>query len=316
MKKILVITPVAHIAGVLPGLERIGTCLVLPDPSLEEVTANLSGVHAIFTNPNKSRVFLSRELLSQASSLEAICTASTGTVHIDKVACQERNVRVLSLTTEYATISRITSTAEHAFALTMATLRNVVPSTADVLVNGRWDYERFIGRQLNALTVGVIGYGRLGKMYAHYCASFGARVLVHDPYQTIDDPRFESVALAELAAKSDVISLHVHVTDETRKMVDPAFLRLVKPDVAIINTARGEIVDETALMDFIERHPSARYSTDVLDNEIHLGVRSPLVDFARRNSRVLITPHIGGMTREAQEIAYNRAVELLATFWS
>ncbi len=155
--RILVITPVRHISGVAQSLESIGSVTYLDDPSAAEVMAVIGDYDAIYTNPNKSKVFISRQLLNEARRLKVICTASTGTNHIDKAFAAERGLPILALTEEREVINRISSTAELAFALTMAGLRHVVRGYNAVLA-GEWDYTRYIGRQMNCLTIGVIGY--------------------------------------------------------------------------------------------------------------------------------------------------------------
>lgn len=314
--RILVITPVHHIAGVCEILERAGEVTYLEDPTPEEVAALIGGYHAIFTNPNKSRVFIGRDILDAGRELKVICTASTGTNHIDKEYAAVRNVPILALTEERAVINRISSTAEHAFALTMAALRNVVRGH-NAVVDGDWDYTKYIGRQMNCLTIGIVGYGRLGGMYASYCRAFGASVMVYDPYKSVSDRDIVQVdRVDELVMKSDVISLHVHVTRETLGMVDKSWFGKMKPDVLIVNTARGDVVNEEHLVDFLSQHPGARVASDVLADEIRGRTSSPLLRFAQGSQQVVLTPHVGGMTREAQEIAYGHAARRLADFFA
>jgi len=306
--KILVITPVRHINGVDISLEKIGNVTYMDDPSLEEVLEIIQDFDAIFTNPNKSKVFIGKELLDAAKKLKVVCTASTGTNHIDKAYAYENDIKILSLTEEREVISRISSTAEHAFTLTMASLRNLVPSHRSVM-KGEWDYTKFIGRQMNCLTVGVIGYGRLGSLYAKYCKAFDARILVYDPYKKADDPYIEQLDDLDSVVKySDIISLHVHVSEETTAMICKPLLKKMKADVLIINTSRGEVIDEEDTVDFLKENSNAKIATDVLANEIRNRKESPLLNYSKISEQVLITSHIGGMTREAQEIAYNHAV--------
>ena len=310
--KILVITPVRHIKGVVPSLEDIGHTTYMDDPSLEEVLKIIKDFDAIFTNPNKSKIFIGKELIDAAKNLKVICTASTGTNHIDKAYAFENDIKVLSLTEERKVISRISSTAEHAFTLTMAGLRNLVSSHQSVM-KGEWDYTRFIGRQMNCLTVGVIGYGRLGSMYSQYCLALGSRVLVYDPYKTVINPKLEQVESLDILVKnSDIISLHVHVGDETQGMVNKNILENAKSDLLLVNTSRGEIVNEQDLVNFLKKNSNAKVATDVLSDEIRNRNLSPLLIFAQQSQQVVITSHIGGMTQEAQEIAYGHTCKLLS----
>lgn len=314
--RILVITPVAHIAGVSETLEGIGEVMYFDDPSPADVAAAIGDYHAIYTNPNKSKVFLGRDVLVGARQLQVICTASTGTNHIDKAYAASRGVAVLSLTDEREVIERISSTAELAFALTLASVRHVVAAN-DAVRRGEWDYLPYVGRQLSGLTIGVIGCGRLGTKYVRYCRAFDARVLVFDPYKTVADPHVTQVAtLEQLLRESDVIALHVHVTPETTGMIARSAFELMKPEVVLVNTSRGEIVNEADAVAFLQRHPRARIATDVLADEIRARGASPLLRHAATSAQVVITPHIGGMSREAQEIAYGHAAAMLRAFFA
>ena len=313
--KILVITPVRHIAGVPEVLENIGEVTYLDDPSLNEVITEIESYDAIFTNPNKSKVFIGKEVLDAAKNLKVICTASTGTNHIDKVYAAQLGLPILALTEEREVISRISSTAELAFALTLACLRHVVRSHNDAL-DGEWDYTKYIGRQMNCLTVGVIGYGRLGTMYANYCKAFGSRVLVYDPYKKVENDALVQVdELEKLLSESDVVALHVHVTDETYEMIDENALRRMKGNIVLINTSRGDIVKEKDLVSFLKKNPDCRVGTDVLADEIRNRLSSPLFAYAKESEQIILTQHIGGMTRDAQEIAYGHASMLLKVFF-
>lgn len=313
--KVLVITPVHHIRNVCRLLESIGTVKYLPDPSIEEVIEIVSEFDAIFTNPNKSKVYLGQEILGKGSNLKVICTASTGTNHIDLDSASRMGIKVISLTDERRVINQISATAELAFALTLASIRHLVVASQSVTL-GEWDYEKFIGRQMNSLTIGVVGYGRLGKIYSKFCLAFGARVVAFDPLVTVNDEGVEQMeTLDQLITISDVISLHVHVSVETEHLIGYDVIKQLKPDVSLVNTSRGEILDEVALVEFLKINPRARIATDVLTNELTGRLRSPLYQYSRESAQVIITPHIGGMCREAQELAYGHAATLLKNFF-
>ena len=313
--KIVVITPVRHIRGVRETLESIGTVDYMDDPTLDELLNVIGQYDALYTNPNKSKVFIGRELIDAATNLKVICTASTGTNHIDKPYAAEKGLPILSLTEERHVINKISSTAEHAFALTMTALRSVHRSHYDAL-GGQWDYEQYIGRQMDHLTVGVIGYGRLGGLYSGYCQAFGCRVLVHDPYKTVEKEGLEQVdTLDELITQSDIIAIHVHVTEETLGMINADCFAQMKEDVLLVNSARGDIVNENDLVAFLTKNPQARIATDVLADEVRNRLESPLFLYAKNSEQVVLTQHIGGMTREAQEMAYGHAAKRLQGFF-
>ena len=159
---ILSITPIGHINNIKDELKKIGKLKVLNDPSSKEVEKMIYKFDAIFTNPNKSKVYLGEKIMDKAKKLKIICTASTGTNHINIKYAIRKKIKIISLKKEKKITNKISSTAEHALALTLASLRNVVNSSNSVLL-GNWDYTNFIGRQINFMTVGVVGYGRLGK---------------------------------------------------------------------------------------------------------------------------------------------------------
>ena len=314
--KCLVITPIQHIAGVEDILNSFSDLTVLEDPKLEDLLKVVKDFDAIFTNPNKSKVFLGSDILDTAIKLKVIATTSTGTNHIDKEYLTKKNIDVLSLTEEREIINKISSTAEHAFGLTLSGLRRIINSHNDAL-EGMWDYTKYIGRQMNYLTIGVVGYGRLGSLYAKYCKAFEAKVLVFDPYKKVEQKGVIQVDnLKMLSQLSDVVSLHVHVNEETTGMINEDLFREMKKDVLIVNTSRGEIINEDDLIKFLNNNEEALFAADVLTNEIKNRKNSPLFKFAKEKTKqVTLTQHIGGMTKEAQQIAYRHAATLLKKYF-
>ena len=313
--KLLVITPTRHINGVNKKLESFANVTYLDDPLIDSVLVQIENFDALFTNPNKSKVYIGKELIDAGKNLQVICTASTGTNHIDKDYAAIKGVKIISLTDERDIINQISSTAEHAFALTLSSLRNIPNSYSSVL-KGHWDYEKFIGRQMDKLTIGIVGYGRLGSIYSKYCLAFESKVLVYDPYKKVSNNKVQQVHnISTLLYQSDVISIHVHVTDQTKNMINQKWFNKMKSNVLIINTSRGDIIYEPDLVEFLSKNKSAKIATDVLADEIRNRNGSPLLQLASKSNQVIITPHIGGMTIEAQEIAYNHAVRLLKKFY-
>ncbi len=316
--KILVITPVKHLRDVENILTQFAEVVYVPDPTIGELVSHKewADCDAIFTNPNKSKVYLGSELLAHFSQIKVICTASTGTIHIDKDYLLKRGIKLLALTNERDVINQITSTAEHAFALTLASLRNIYNSVESV-TRGKWDYSPYVGRQVKDLVFGVIGYGRLGKLYSQYALGFGSTVLVNDPYQTDFASGVHSVSLRELIKKSDIISLHVHVTPETKEMVNDEFLSDAKKNLLLVNTSRGEVIEENDLVSFLNNNPAAKYATDVITDETSSKTKSPVMQLFLKSpgQPVMITPHVGGMTYEGQNIAFSHAARMLQNFF-
>ncbi len=312
--KILSITPISHINGLVEKLKSIGDLRTIPDPSINELLSVVKDYDIVFTNPNKSKIFLDENILKYASNLKIICTASTGTNHIDIDYAISNNIKIISLTEELDVLKTITSTAEHAFALTLSSIRNIIASNNHVR-SGNWDYEPFIGRQMNKLNVGVIGCGRLGSMYVDFCKAFGSKILVFDPYKKINDKSISQVSsLVDLLKNSDIISLHVHIREETKHLINFKTLKYLKSSVLIVNTSRGEIINENDMVEFLRENPDSKIATDVIYDEIRNRENSPLLKYSKISNQVLITPHVGGMTIEAQSIAYNHVAKILEKY--
>ena len=308
MSKILCITPIDHLDGVREALAaRDSEIYYEPKVDKNELKILLDKTEAdyLFTNPNKQNFILDEEVLKD-SNVKVINTASTGLNHIDIDYCKENNIDVWSLKEDYELINDLPSTSELAFGLMMSLMRNI-PKSFHSVRDGNWDYEPYVGHQIKGKTIGVIGYGRLGKIMCDLFIGWGVKLLATDPYERITTAR--GVPLDELLEKSDVVFLHTHVTDETRGMVDEEFISYMKEGSYLINTARGELVDEEAIIESIKGGHLKGYGTDVIKDEFGDIQNSKLVEFSMNpNNNVVITPHIGGMTIEGQTKAYTWAV--------
>lgn len=239
--------------------------------------------------------------LKSASNLHFIATATTGTDHIDLAAAKQQGITVLSLKNAKDLLKDIPSTAEHTWGLLLALVRNIVPA-ANGVTDGQWNGKPFTGIELQGKTLGIIGVGRLGRMIAEFGKTFGMNVVGCD-LQKIPASVCAQRPLHSLLKMSDVVSLHVHLTPKTEEMIGEKELRSMKPTAVLINTARGKIVDEKALLRVLKKNTIAGYAADVLAGEWHIESdcsREPLVRYAATHSNVLLTPHIGGRTVEAR----------------
>ena len=299
---IICITQVKHLDGVYEKLFDCGDVIYEPEISRDTLKVMLEVFEPeyLFTNPNKQPFILDEEVLKD-SSIKVINTCSTGTNHIDMKYCKENNIEVWHLAKDYELINQLPSTAEHAFGLMLSLIRKI-PMSFHSVKDGNWDYEPYIGRQLKGLTVGIIGYGRLGKMMETYCHAFGMTVKIHDPYEGYDD-------LDLVLRESDVISLHVHVTGKTVGMINGKTISKMKKKPYLINTSRGEVVYEKKVIEAIEEGKLSGYATDVITDEFGNIHNSKLVEFSMNpTNNVIITPHVGGMTWEGQTKAYKWAI--------
>ena len=304
---ILCMTPIEHLDGAVDLINKCGEVTYKPNIKVSELKNVLieNEITHIFTNPNKQNFHLNHSVLT-GTNVEVINTCSTGLNHIDLEYCKIMDIEVWSLKKDYELINDLPSTSELAFGLMMSLLR-FIPTSFHSVKDGNWDYEPYVGHQIKGKTIGVIGYGRLGKIMCRLFDGWEVDILVTDPYARITDEN--GVSLDELLDKSDVVFLHTHVTEETKDMVDDEFIQKMKDGSFLINTARGELVDEDAIIKSIESGHLKGYGTDVIRDEFGDIENSKLVEFSiNPNNNVVITPHIGGMTIEGQTKAYLWAI--------
>ena len=299
---IICITPITHIKNAYKNLMECGDISYVPDIKKVELIHKLRNRkhNVIFTNPNRQNYIIDSEVLEN-SNIKFIITASTGLNHIDLDYCKKSKINIYSLTKEFHIINKITSTAEHCFGLLLSLIRNIPQSHYDVVKNHNWDYTKYIGRQLNALTIGIVGYGRLGTMVEKYAKAFGMNVLIYDPFKGYNN-------LNTLHKECDILTFHIHPDKKTTGMINGEYLAKFKKNLYLINTSRGEIVDEGSIIECLKNGKLNGYATDVIKDEFGSFKDSKLVNTANKFN-IIITPHVGGMTTEAQEIAYNEIIK-------
>jgi D-3-phosphoglycerate dehydrogenase / 2-oxoglutarate reductase len=305
-KCIAVITPIKHLNGVYELLQTKGEVFMLEEGDINEVKELLvkENIDTIFCNPNQQTYKIDKELLD-GTNVTLINTCSTGMNHIDVEYCKSSGIEIYSLTNDYELINELPSTSELAFGLLIDLMRNITISNNVTKRNKTWDYLPFVGQQMKDFKVGIIGYGRLGKMMAKFCRAFDADVYIYDPYS--DESNIDT--LEELFDICDAVSLHVHVSDETKYMIDYQLLsRNVK---FLVNTSRGEIVNESDVIRALKECKLWGYGTDVIEDEFGNIENSPFFNLENSKLNCIFTPHIGGMTIQGQTKAYKWAVNKL-----
>jgi len=287
----------------------------LPTPA-EDTPVILRDVHVCFAPLGYQ---FDKEKIAGMPNLKAIVTNTTGIPHVDAVAAQHQNIEVISLASDTAFLETITPTAEHTWGLLLALLRNI-PSARKSVLDGKWDRRPFPGSaMLSRLSIGIIGLGRLGKMVARYAEAFGMRVRYYDPYVELEGDNIERINnLEDLVSVSDVISLHVPANDETFGMLSRTIIDQFKPGAYFINTARGEPVDDVALLDALKQGRVSGAALDVLSDEFNPEFNPKtcaLIKYAREHDNLLLTPHIGGSTMDAwletERRVIDRAIQCL-----
>jgi D-3-phosphoglycerate dehydrogenase len=253
------------------------------------------------------KVRITDDMVAAAPKLKIISCATTGSDHIARGALEQRGVPVRTLREDGALLRDITPAAELSFALLLACARRLVPAVAHTQKGG-WAREDFPGLMLNGRTLGLVGCGRIGQWMARYGTAFGMRCIGHDPHVSPWPDTIEQVPMADLVQQADAISMHVHLSDETRGLLSAALLETLKPGCIVINTSRGGIVDEAGLLAGLESGRIGAAGLDVLEGEPNI-VEHPLVSYARGHDNLLITPHCGGFSPDAVRVVCRRAAE-------
>jgi phosphoglycerate dehydrogenase-like enzyme len=249
---------------------------------------------------------LSRAVIEACPNLKLICVAFTGIDHVDQDACKARGI-ILHNAAGYA----LHAVSELAIGLMIALLRRIVSADATIRAGG--DNRELVGHELFGKTLGVVGCGAIGLQVARLGKAFGCQVLCFERHVLrIDDVAIEQVELDELLSRSDIVSLHLPLTIETRGFIGPEQLARMKRSAILINTARGPVVDQSALIEALDQNRLAGAGIDVFDMEPSLPATHPI--FKAPNTVLL--PHVGFETVEALSAKADIALHHLEDFLS
>ena len=270
----------------------------LHESDLLEIIADY---HALIV---RGQTRVTAKILNAAPNLRVVGRAGVGVNNIDLAAAQSRQVTVVNAPT-----APTIAVAEHTLGLMLALVRHIPQANASVK-SGLWQKQNFLGSELYAKTLGIIGMGKIGSAVAQRAAAFGMTALGHDPLipnTEIKNSGASPVSLNELYARSDFISLHLPLTPQTRGMINGQTLGYMKRGVYLINTARGEQIDEIALLNALETGQVAGAALDVFSDE------PPGLSALVAHPQVIVTPHLGAQTSESQaRAAVDIAEEIIA----
>ncbi len=255
-----------------------------------ELSVDLQDADALLV---RSATKVDATLIAAAPRLRIVARAGTGVDNVDVHAASARGILVVN-----APGANSISVAEHTWALLLAAAR-AVPAADRAMKEHRWDKRRFLGSELRGKTLGIVGLGRIGREVAERARAFGLRVIAHDPFLAADVAAALGVALVpldEVCAAADLLTLHLPSTPQTRHLFDDARFAGCKPGIRLVNTSRGDIVDEAALARAIDAGIVAAAGLDVFETE-------PPGDWSLVDRpEVVATPHISASTEEAQEL--------------
>lgn len=241
------------------------------------------------------------DLLDADTRCKIVATPVTGIDHIDEKACAAHGVKIICLRGEREFLKEVRATAEMTIALTFAVMRNMMDAEQDVK-KGNWRRDLFRGYEVYKKTVGIIGLGRLGAITAEYFKALGAKVIGYDvkldnvpDFVTIED------SIEDVIKKADIISIHVKYDETTHHLINEAIFEHFTNKKWLINTSRGGIVDESAMLKAFEEERIAGAGLDVVQDEHLFNEKNELMKYAQTHRNLVIVPHIGGNTYESFE---------------
>jgi D-3-phosphoglycerate dehydrogenase len=283
-----------YAAGALAQLKSNRQITVLPE---------VEGCEALLI---RSQTKVDQALLDRLPDLKIVVTATSGFDHIDWQACKKRKIVVSHTPTANAD-----STAELTMFLMMAMLRHTLSQIQNAR-GGKWREDIKRGEALSGRTLGIIGLGRVGSRVARLASAFGMKVVGHDPYvmpHVFEDGKIERMGLVEVLRMSEIVTLHVPLTKETKHLINQATLQEMATSSYLVNCCRGAILDESEVLVALRENRLLGIALDVLEKEPP-NVGNELL----RHPRAIVTPHVGAFTRQAFENASMAAVERLIQF--
>jgi D-3-phosphoglycerate dehydrogenase len=241
------------------------------------------------------KYFIGKDILNHATKLKYICTPTTGLNHIDLKECEDRGIKIISLKGESDFLSTIRATPEHTFGLVLSLLRNYKRAFLNI-ENNEWNRELYKGSELYENSVGIIGFGRVGKILAKYFEAFGSKVYFYDIDDSVEEINgaIRSSSIEEVIDSSNIVILSASYIESSHKFFDKKYIDLLE-NKYFINTARGELVDEEYLLSKLEHNFFKGIAIDVIQNEQSNNNLDKLLKLTESNNLIL-TPHIAGAT--------------------
>lgn len=252
----------------------------------------------------KLGLFFDKNFFSKFVNLKILATPTTGLSHIDLTVAFAFGVKIISLKGETEFLSKITSTAEHAWSLLLACSRALLDSQKKISQRS-WTRDDLELNQISGKTLGIIGYGRLGKLVANYGVAFGMNVIAYDPYVSFKDfpHNISSVPFEKLLKLSNYVVLTASYNSNDPFILCRKDLLGMGPGAVLINVSRGELIDEDGLIEAINLGSLKAVGLDVLNGDASWSadkiISSKIIDFALKSNKIILTPHIGGYAREA-----------------
>jgi len=313
LKKVLITAPILRFPDLVNKAKTLFEIKIIEYMPYEDLSNTINLYDGLLIN---ARIKLDNQLIQKTHLLKAVFSPTIGFDHVDQVSLAKKGIQFSALGLENEFRSTLWSTAEHALTLILTAYRDIKHMSSDVENNFSWDNRKYFFNDIRNSTIGIIGFGNIGRKLYDLLKPFNCNILVYDPYISTSEISQYDVSktdLNSLLMASDIVTLHVPLNNETKYLIDFKEFLLMKSKSIIINTSRGGVVNELAFLKAIKENKINGGAFDVVENESPFGVsNSLLVQEARHNKKILITPHVGGSSQDYLHKVFSYSLDRLS----
>ena len=313
LKKVLITAPILRFPDLVNKAKTLFETKIIEYMPYEDLSNTINLYDGLLIN---ARIKLDNQLIQKTHLLKAVFSPTIGFDHVDQVSLAKKGIQFSALGLENEFRSTLWSTAEHALTLILTAYRDIKHMSSDVENNFSWDNRKYFFNDIRNSTIGIIGFGNIGRKLYDLLKPFNCNILVYDPYISTSEISQYDVSktdLNSLLMASDIVTLHVPLNNETKYLIDFREFLLMKSKSIIINTSRGGVVNELAFLKAIKENKINGGAFDVVENESPFGVsNSLLVQEARHNKKILITPHVGGSSQDYLHKVFSYSLDRLS----
>ena len=313
LKKVLITAPILRFPDLVNKAKTLFETKIIEYMPYEDLSNTINLYDGLLIN---ARIKLDNQLIQKTHLLKAVFSPTIGFDHVDQVSLAKKGIQFSALGLENEFRSTLWSTAEHALTLILTAYRDIKHMSSDVENNFSWDNRKYFFNDIRNSTIGIIGFGNIGRKLYDLLKPFNCNILVYDPYISTSEISQYDVSktdLNSLLMASDIVTLHVPLNNETKYLIDFREFLLMKSKSIIINTSRGGVVNELAFLKAIKENKINGGAFDVVENESPFGVsNSLLVQEARLNKKILITPHVGGSSQDYLHKVFSYSLDRLS----
>ena len=313
LKKVLITAPILRFPDLVNKAKMLFEIKIIEYMPYEDLSNTINLYDGLLIN---ARIKLDNQLIQKTHLLKAVFSPTIGFDHVDQVSLKNKGIQFSALGLENEFRSTLWSTAEHTLTLILVSYRDIKHMSSDVENNFSWDNRKYFFNDIRNSTIGIIGFGNIGRKLYDLLKPFNCNILVHDPYISTSEISQYDVSktdLNSLLMASDIVTLHVPLNNETKYLIDFKEFLLMKSKSIIINTSRGGVVNELAFLKAIKENKINGGAFDVVENESPFGVsNSLLVQEARHNKKILITPHVGGSSQDYLHKVFSYSLDRLS----